>query len=65
MGTSIDVGEHEMFSLARRRAGLTQAWVAAAAGLQQPQISAWERGRRGLPAAAREALWAAVPDAAR
>lgn len=35
-----------LISRARRRAGLTQAQLAARAGTSQPVISAYERGRR-------------------
>ena len=44
----------------RKRLGLTQTQAASALGVQQPEVSHWERGTRGIPLYAAEKMTALV-----
>jgi len=52
--------DREVFIIYRRRAGITQLDLAERAGVRQPLISWWEKGRIELSEDAVEALWDAA-----
>ena len=56
----VDLEDWELFTVLRRKAGLTQAEVAAAAGVAQPNLSKWERGRRTPTDEWQARAWAAL-----
>jgi transcriptional regulator with XRE-family HTH domain len=60
----MELEERELFTLRRRRAGVTQRDVALRAGTARPMVSAWERGRMELGADTRQKLWAALKELA-
>lgn len=55
-----EVEERELFTLRRRRAGVTQQRLAVMAGTARPMVSAWERGRMELGEDIRRRLWEAL-----
>lgn len=55
-----ELEERELFTLRRRRAGVTQARLARMAGTARPMVSAWERGRMELGEDTRRRLWEAL-----
>jgi predicted transcriptional regulator len=52
--------ERELFTLLRRRAGVTQRDVAAEAGIRQPLVSVWEKGSTEISRERVDALWTAL-----
>ena len=52
--------EREVFTLFRRRHGLRQEEVAARVGMEQPQVSLWERGATRLDEDVVGSLWDAA-----
>lgn len=55
-----ELEEREIFTLVRRRKGLTQGDVARRAGVARPTVSRWEAGTFDLGDDARGRLWAVV-----
>lgn len=55
-----ELEERELFTLMRRRRGLTQEGVAAEAGVSRPRVSRWEAGTLELGEGSRERLWNAL-----
>lgn len=63
-GVEIELSEGEIFTLYRRRRGLTQEAVARRAGVPRPYVSRWEVGKQELAADVCGRLWAAVAEVA-
>jgi transcriptional regulator with XRE-family HTH domain len=52
-----ELEEREVFTLLRRRRGVTQADLERECGLRQSRISGWENGRVDLPREKVTELW--------
>lgn len=53
----VDLEDWELFTVLRRKAGLRQEDVARRAGVAQPNLSKWERGRREPSAEWQAKVW--------